>query len=121
MARKKDYITLLRKAVAAQNGNEVPPYLEIRIRDAALHREMRDKLYERINDAGLTIIEVGSMGQQTEKQNPLLPSLYQYEMMCANDDKLLGLTNAKAAKKVETTDDKPEDNPMAKLLSEMNS
>jgi preprotein translocase subunit SecF len=65
-----------------------------------------------------TITEVGSMGNTMTKQNPLCNLLYQQEGICQQYAKMLGLTAAKAAVKIDAPDNVGEDSPMARYYNQ---
>ena len=87
--------------VKADHGGKVPDHLNLTIRNYANALEIRDKYRDEILKDGVTISEVGSMGQMTTKQHPLCGLLYQQEMLCLSYAKALGGTAAKAAAKPE--------------------
>jgi hypothetical protein len=111
--KAKTYITEIRAQVKANHNGEVPKELEGTIRDYAYAKELRDVYREKVIEEP-TIVEVGSMGNMTTKQNPLCNLLYQQESLCQGYAKMLGLTAAKAAMKTEPTDSVGDDDPMAK-------
>ena len=101
MAKAKTHLSEIYKQVKANHGGEVPTELEGTCRDYAAAKELRD-VYREAVIKHPTIVEVGSMGQQTVKQNPLCNLLYQQEGLCQTYAKMLGLTAAKAAAKPES-------------------
>lgn len=109
--KAKTYITEIRRQVKANHGGEVPEELEGTIRDYAAAKELRDVYREKVIKEP-TVTEVGSMGNMMTKQNPLCNLLYQQEGICQQYAKMLGLTAAKAAVKIEPTDNVTDD-PMA--------
>jgi hypothetical protein len=118
MAKSKTYITMIRASVAENHGGKVPKYLDLTIRNYACALSLRDKYLEKLEEEGVVIVEVGSMGQQTTKQHPLCNMLYQQEQLCMSYAKTLGLTAAKAAAKTEAQQNVDEDDPMAKFYQD---
>ena len=101
MAKAATYLKDIRAQVKADHGGKVPDHLNLTIRNYANALEIRDKYRDEILKDGVTISEVGSMGQMTTKQHPLCGLLYQQEMLCLSYAKALGGTAAKAAAKPE--------------------
>ena len=97
MAKAATYLKDIRAQVRADHGGKVPDHLNLTIRNYANALEIRDKYRDEILKDGVTISEVGSMGQMTTKQHPLCGLLYQQEMLCLSYAKALGGTAAKAA------------------------
>jgi hypothetical protein len=117
MAKAKTYITEIRAQVKANHNGEVPKELEGTIRDYAAAKELRD-VYREAVIKDPTITEVGSMGNTMTKQNPLCNLLYQQEGICQQYAKMLGLTAAKAAVKIDAPDNVGEDSPMARYYNQ---
>jgi len=113
MAKAKTYLAKIRKQVKADHGGTIPENLELTIENYAATLEMRDVYRDEVMK-NPTVVEIGSMGQQTTKQNPLCNLLYQQEGLCQQYAKMLGLTAAKAAMKTEPTDNVSEEDPMRK-------
>lgn len=104
--RAKEYKTQIRKQVASGHGGEIPANLITTIDRLADAMEYSDELRAAIKQDGYIITEIGSTGQVTRKQNPLIPVRYQQDLLILNYHKALGFTDAKAAVKVEPkTDD----------------
>lgn len=102
MAKAATYIKAIRAQVKADHGGKVPDHLDLTIRNYASALEMRDRLQEKIEAmGGEALYERGSTGQAGWKQNPLMPTLYQYETLIQKYAKDLGGTAAKAAAKPE--------------------
>lgn len=119
MAKSKTYITMIRAQVKADHGGKVPAHLDLTIRNYANALEMRDKLQEEIIDGrGPVITEIGSMGQEVTRQNPLMPALYQWETLVQKYAKDLGGTAAKAAMKTEAPVNLDEKDPLARMMQE---
>ncbi|MEE1288928.1 MAG: hypothetical protein UHK44_10080 [Bacteroidaceae bacterium] len=113
MAKAKTYLAKIRKQVKADHNGTIPENLELTIENYAVTLEMRDVYRDEVMK-NPTVVEIGSMGQQTTKQNPLCNLLYQQEGLCQQYAKMLGLTAAKAAMKTEAPDSVTDDDPMAK-------
>lgn len=113
MAKAKSYLIKIRKQVKADHNGTIPENLELTIENYAATLEMRDVYRDEVIK-NPTVVEIGSMGQQTTKQNPLCNLLYQQEGLCQQYAKMLGLTAAKAAMKTEAPDNVGDDDPMAK-------
>ena len=113
MAKAKTYLAKIRKQVKADHNGTIPENLELTIENYAATLEMRDVYRDEVMK-NPTVVEIGSMGQQTTKQNPLCNLLYQQEGLCQQYAKMLGLTAAKAAMKTEAPDSVTDDDPMAK-------
>ena len=118
--KAKTYITEIRAQVKANHNGEVPKELEGTIRDYAAAKELRD-VYRDAVIKEPTITEVGSMGNTMTKQNPLCNLLYQQEGICQQYAKMLGLTAAKAAVKIDAPDNVGDDNPMARYYKTRNN
>lgn len=118
--KAKTYITEIRAQVKANHNGEVPKELEGTIRDYAAAKELRDVYREAVIKEP-TITEVGSMGNTMTKQNPLCNLLYQQEGICQQYAKMLGLTAAKAAVKIDAPDNVGDDNPMARYYKTRNN
>lgn len=114
MARASKYITDIRNQVKADHGGSIPKNLELTIRNYAAALELRDVYREQVIKEP-TRIEPCSTGFPVTKQNPLCNLLYQQESLCQGYAKMLGLTAAKAAVKIEPSDALDENNPMANL------
>ena len=114
MAKTQTYINDFTAQVKADHNGKVPDHLRLTIRNYAAALEMRDEYKKEILRTGVTIHEVGSMGQMVTKQHPLCSLLYQQELLCLNYAKALGGTAAKAAVKTEPEDRIDDDDPMRK-------
>lgn len=117
MARARTYITEIRAQVRADHGGVIPKNLELTIRNYAAALELRD-VYRQKVVAEPTVLMPGSMGQMTLKQNPLCNLLYQQEALIQGYAKMLGLTAAKAAVKMDAPDTVGDDDPMAAYYKE---
>lgn len=113
MAKEQTYLTNIRSQVKADHGGTIPKNLELTIQNYAKALELRDVYREEVIK-NPTVVEFGSMGNQMTKQNPLCNLLYQQEGLCQTYAKMLGLTAAKAAVKMEAPDNVGDDDPMAK-------
>ena len=113
MAKAKTYITDIRAQVRSDHGGAIPKNLELTIQNYAKALELRDVYREEVVRKPMIVLD-GSMGQQTIKQNPLCNLLYQQESLCQGYAKMLGLTAAKAAVKMDAPDNVADDDPMAK-------
>lgn len=113
MAKASTYIKDIRAQVRYDHGGKVPEHLNLTIRNYAAALEMRDEYKAEILKDGVTIIELGSMGQTIKRQHPLCGLLYQQEMLCLSYAKALGGTAAKAAVKIDANDRVDDDDPMA--------
>lgn len=113
MAKAKTYITDIRAQVRADHGGTIPKNLELTIQNYAKALELRDVYRDEVIKRPMMILN-GSTGQQTIKQNPLCNLLYQQEALCQGYAKMLGLTAAKAAVKIDAPDSVADDDPMAK-------
>ncbi len=100
MATSQTYLRKIRRQVKADHGGNIPENLLLTIDNYAAALELRDTYREKVIKEP-TVIEKGSMGQVSTKQNPLCNLLYQQEALCQNYAKMLGLTAAKAATKTE--------------------
>lgn len=105
--RSRDYKTQIRKQVQHENNGEVPENLTTTIDQLAEAMAWRDQLSKTIQQDGFVITDIGSTGQATRKQHPLITVKYQQDLLILNYHKALGFTSAKAAVKVEP---KNEDN-----------
>ena len=112
MAKAQTYIKDIRAQVRADFNGKVPAHLNLTIRNYAAALEVRDKYREEIMREGVTITEVGSMGQVVKRQHPLCGLLYQQEMLCLSYAKSLGGTSAKAAVKTEPVVKMDADDPL---------
>lgn len=113
MTKAKTYLIKIRKQVKADHGGAIPENLELTIENYATTLELRDVYMEEVKKEPM-VVETGSMGQTSRKQNPLCNLLYQQESLCQSYAKMLGLTAAKAAMKTEAPDNVNNDDPMAK-------
>ena len=113
MASAKTYLTKIRKQVKADHNGTIPENLELTIENYAITLELRDVYKEEVTKEPM-VMETGSMGQTTRKQNPMCNLLYQQESLCQGYAKMLGVTAAKAAVKTEAPDNVGEEDPMAK-------
>jgi hypothetical protein len=113
MAKAKTYLAKIRKQVKADHNGTIPENLELTIENYAQTLELRDVYMEEVKKEPM-VMETGSMGQTSRKQNPLCNLLYQQEGLCQTYAKMLGLTAAKAAMKTEPTDNVSEEDPMRK-------
>jgi predicted HNH restriction endonuclease len=113
MAKAKTYLAKIRKQVKADHNGTIPENLELTIENYAQTLELRDVYMEEVKKEPM-VVETGSMGQTSRKQNPLCNLLYQQEGLCQTYAKMLGLTAAKAAMKTEPTDNVSEEDPMRK-------
>ena len=112
MAKAKTYLAKIRKQVKADHNGTIPENLELTIENYAQTLELRDVYMEEVKKEPM-VVETGSMGQTSRKQNPLCNLLYQQEGLCQTYAKMLGLTAAKAAVKTEAPDSVGYDDPMA--------
>ena len=112
MAKAATYLAKIRKQVKADHGGAIPKNLELTIENYAQTLELRDVYMEEVKKEPM-VVETGSMGQTSRKQNPLCNLLYQQEGLCQTYAKMLGLTAAKAAVKTEAPDSVGEEDPMA--------
>ena len=112
MATAKTYLAKIRKQVRADHNGTIPQNLELTIENYAITLELRDIYKDEVRKEPM-VMEVGSMGQTTRKQNPMCNLLYQQEGLCQTYAKMLGLTAAKAAVKMEAQDNVGNDDPMA--------
>ena len=64
MAKAKTYLTKIRKQVKADHGGTIPENLELTIENYAATLEMRDVYRDEVMK-NPTVVEIGSMGQQT--------------------------------------------------------
>ncbi len=99
--KARSYMKAIQAQVMADNGGRVPEHLELTIANYAAALELRD-VYRKEVMKQPTMIEVGSTGQSTTKQNPLCSLLYQQDQLCLSYAKALGGTSAKAAAKPES-------------------
>ena len=113
MTKAKTYLINIRKQVKADHGGAIPENLELTIENYAQTLELRDVYMKEVKKEPM-VVETGSMGQISRKQNPLCNLLYQQESLCQSYAKMLGLTAAKAAMKTEAPDNVNNDDPMAK-------
>ena len=113
MAKAITYLAKIRKQVKADHNGTIPENLELTIENYAQTLELRDVYMEEVKKEPM-VVETGSMGQISRKQNPLCNLLYQQEGLCQTYAKMLGLTAAKAAMKTEAPDNVGDDDPMAK-------
>ena len=110
--KAKAYLDKIQKQVRADHNGTIPENLELTIENYATTLELRDVYMKQVKKEPM-VVEVGSMGQQTRKQNPLCALLYQQESLCQTYAKMLGLTAAKAAVKTEAPDSVGDNDPMA--------
>lgn len=104
MAKAETYIKCIRSQLKGADG-KVPNHLDLTIRNYAKTLEMRDFYMDTILKEGASRYTKGSTGQDIVKQHPVCNLYYQQESLCQTYAKMLGLTAAKAAMKVEPTDD----------------
>lgn len=110
MAKAETYIKCIRSQLKGADG-KVPNHLDLTIRNYAKTLEMRDFYMDTILKEGASLFMPGSTGQNTYKQHPVCNLYYQQESLCQTYAKMLGLTAAKAAMKVEPTEGQ-ESSPM---------
>ena len=118
MAKANTYLTDIRGQVKADHNGKIPKNLELTIKNYAKALELRDVYREEVIRQPLLPMP-GSMGQPTLKQNPLCNLLYQQEALCQQYAKMLGLTAAKAAVKMEVPDNVNENDPMLQFYKNM--
>ena len=111
MAKAKTYLTEIRQQVKADHQGTIPKNLELTIQNYAKALELRDVYRDEVIKRP-TLTMDGSMGQPTVKQNPLCNLLYQQEALCQGYAKMLGLTAAKAAVRIEGIESVDENDPM---------
>ena len=113
MATSQTYLRKIRRQVKADHGDKIPENLQLTIENYAAALELRDTYREQVIKQP-TVYEQGSMKQLVTKQHPLCNLLYQQEALCQGYAKMLGLTAAKAAVKMDAPDSVADDDPMAK-------
>lgn len=110
----------LRDQLGLKKNETIPVTYSLLIQKTATDLCMLDRVAEELQDAELTPIEVGSMGQQKTVVNPLIPYYDKLSARVTDDLYNLGLTARKQAAKVEDPNDKTAANPMKELLNDMN-
>ena len=70
MAKAKTYLAKIRKQVKADHNGTIPENLELTIENYAQTLELRDVYMEEVKKEPM-VVETGSMGQTSRKQNPL--------------------------------------------------
>lgn len=110
----------LRDQLGLKKNETIPVTYSLLIQKTATDLCMLDRVAEELQDAELTPIEVGSMGQQKTVVNPLIPYYDKLSARVTDDLYNLGLTARKQAAKVEDPNDKTATNPMKELLNDMN-
>jgi hypothetical protein len=118
MAKAKTYLDKIRRQVKADNNGKVPERLELTIERYAKALAKLDKTDETMEHDGYSLLEVGSQGQTMTKQHPLYNLSLQLESLCQQYAKMLGLTAAKAAVKIDAPDNVGEDSPMARYYNQ---
>ncbi|MBO7307593.1 MAG: hypothetical protein J6U59_06165 [Alistipes sp.] len=96
----------------------LPPHLVTLIRKTAQDMLMLDRFAEELSQRSLIELEMGSMGQQKQIANPLLPYYHKFSSLVSEDMYNLGLTARKQAAKDDTADRSAQDN-IASLLADM--
>lgn len=111
------HVAELNKLVKSEYGS-IPEKLKMLIYKTALDRAMLDNIAEELINSDLISIEIGSMGQQKQVVNPLVPYYDKLSSRLTDDLYNLGLTARKQAAKVDEKSSEAA-NPIAELLSTM--
>lgn len=111
MAKVKTYLAEIRAQVKADHNGMIPKNLELTIQNYAKALELRDVYRDEVIKQP-TMLTKGSTGQMIAKGNPLCNLLYQQEALCQQYAKMLGLTAAKAAVKIDAPENVSENDPM---------
>lgn len=104
----------LRDQLGLKKNETIPVTYSLLIQKTATDMCMLDKVAEELQDAELTSLETGSMGQTKTMVNPLVPYYDKLSARVTDDLYNLGLTARKQAEKGKDPNDR-KDNPMDKL------
>ena len=112
----------IRKALRDQLGlkdvREIPITYSLMVQKTATDMCMLDKVAEELQDAELTSMEYGSMGQAKTIVNPLIPYYDKLSARVTDDLYNLGLTARKQAQKTEENIKVDKADPMAKMMAD---
>ena len=98
----------LRDQLGLKKNETIPVTYSLLIQKTATDMCMLDKVAEELQDAELTSLETGSMGQTKTMVNPLVPYYDKLSARVTDDLYNLGLTARKQAVKVEAQNNDPD-------------
>ena len=98
----------LRDQLGLKKNETIPVTYSLLIQKTATDMCMLDKVAEELQDAELTSLEIGSMGQTKTMVNPLVPYYDKLSARVTDDLYNLGLTARKQAAKVEAQNTDPD-------------
>lgn len=98
----------LRDQLGLKKNETIPVTYSLLIQKTATDLCMLDKVAEELQDAELTSLETGSMGQTKTMVNPLVPYYDKLSARVTDDLYNLGLTARKQAAKVEAQNTDPD-------------
>lgn len=115
----KGYVAKINTALRQQLGvKDIPPQYMMMIRKTAQDMRMLDRIIMEIDAAeDLISLEVGSMGQQKQAVNPLVPYYDKLSSRVTDDLYNLGLTARKQAAKSEDPGDRKSEDKMNEFLN----
>lgn len=121
MAKQKttaDYIDELKAMVELRTGKGFDPWLMPQLRATAMNMVMLDKIQDKLADAEVTTLMVGSMGQQKTEVNPLFDKYDKMQRTLISQLQALGLNYNTAKGKVGGSggDDDGDDDPVFAAL-----
>lgn len=90
----------LKRMIKARTGKECEPWLMPQIHSTAANMKMLDVVHEELLSGPLTVITVGSTGQQKNEVNPLLPYYDKLNRTLLMQYEALGLNYNTTPKKV---------------------
>ena len=111
----------LRDQLGLKKNETIPVTSSLLIQKTATDLCMLDRVAEELQDAELTPIEVGSMGQQKTVVNPLIPYYDKLSARVTDDLYNLGLTARKQAIKSEDPSKEKDQDAMQQYLQNLQS
>lgn len=90
----------LKRMIKARTGKECEPWLMPQIHSTAANMKMLDAVHEELLSGPLSVITVGSAGQQKNEVNPLLPYYDKLNRTLLMQYEALGLNYNTTPKKV---------------------
>ena len=111
----------LRDQLGLKKNETIPVTYSLLIQKTATDLCMLDRVAEELQDAELTPIEVGSMGQQKTVVNPLIPYYDKLSARVTDDLYNLGLTARKQAIKSEDPSKEKDQDAMQQYLQNLQS
>ncbi|MCD8207508.1 MAG: hypothetical protein LUD72_06195 [Bacteroidales bacterium] len=115
-----DYVKRITEMVEARRG-KIDAFIVGQIEITANCWRQYDKLNHDLTNTPSLLAEVGSMGQQNMKVNPLFAMCDKYNRTLAENFKKLGLNFDIAPEKVNEADVPAEEDPIAEMMKMMNN